>query len=210
MSADLNKGDQSDRKTDTMGEWDKTYEDSYFQGKFNTGKKNEPMLNPWHSLPHAWDSMGPVNQPIHLQKGDYKTPVLKQASATGTYLVYFTVDTEEHATRFTKDLFKRGLVAAVEQQDGGFDRSYLKFGRISTEKGRSRLQMTTSGSKVLELIEYCNNENPTNYDYPVPNSHALPISMGNELYLNWVTKQTSSAAGKINYSTLGGEGTSSM
>ena len=49
-----------------MGEWDKTYEDSYFQGKFNTNKKNEPMLNPWHSLPNAWNSMGPVNQPKHL------------------------------------------------------------------------------------------------------------------------------------------------
>ena len=52
------------------------------------------------------------------------------SSATGIYLVYLTVDSEEHASRFVKDLFRLGLVAAVEMQEGGFDRSYLKFGRI--------------------------------------------------------------------------------
>ena len=52
------------------------------------------------------------------------------SSATGIYLVYLTVDAEENASRFVKDLFRLGLIAVVEMQEGGFDRSYLKFGRI--------------------------------------------------------------------------------
>ena len=77
--------------------------------------------------------------PAHMTKGDYKPATLQGASSTGIYLVYLTVDSEEHASRFVKDLFRLGLVAAVEMQEGGFDRTYLKFGRIQTEKGRTRL-----------------------------------------------------------------------
>ena len=114
-------------------------------------------------------------------------------------MVYLTVDAEEHASRFTKDLFRLGLVAAVEMQEGGFDRSYLKFGRISTEKGRTRLQMTTSETRLAELIDYINDENPTHYDYPVPNTVAVPIRIANPKYIEWVKKQTTSESGKIKY-----------
>ena len=63
-------------------------------------------------------------------QGDFKASTLHGSSATGIYLVYLTVDSEEHASRFVKDLFRLGLIADALMQEGGFDRSYLKFGRI--------------------------------------------------------------------------------
>ena len=58
----LYKEDQTDHlKTDPMGEWDKHYEDSWFEGEFNTGVDNSPTINPWHKLPYAWEDFGPVN-----------------------------------------------------------------------------------------------------------------------------------------------------
>ena len=106
-SADLYKGDQSDRKTDTMMESDKTYEDTWYQGNKNTGGLNYCPLPPGHSLPHAWDKFGPVNQPKKfMYPKDFKAPEeIESASGTGLYLAYFTVDTSEHAFRYIKDLF---------------------------------------------------------------------------------------------------------
>ena len=94
---------------------------------------------PWHQLPNSWAKLGPTNMPDHMQKGDYKAASNAGSSGTGIYLVYLTVDSEEDASRFVKDLFRLGLIAVAEMQEGGFDRSYLKFGTISTEKGRTRL-----------------------------------------------------------------------
>ena len=59
--------------------------------------------------------------------------------------------------------------------------------------------MTTGENRVEELIDYINNENPTHYDYPVPNTTVLPVSIANEGYVAWVKKQTSTEAGKIKY-----------
>lgn len=46
--------------------------------------------------------------------------------------------------------------------------------------------MTTAESRLLELIDYINNENPTHYDYPVPNTIVLPVSTSNDKYVAWV------------------------
>jgi len=106
-----------------MFESDKDHEDSFYEGHHDseraTNTKAHPEIGdysplPYHQLPKAWDKMGPSNIPDHLQKGDYKKATKPIASATGLYLVYLTVDTEEHATRFVKDLFRLGLCAAVE------------------------------------------------------------------------------------------------
>ena len=125
-----------------MHESDKNYEDNYYRGQGtthnnpNTGTKNAPGIGdhvpvPWnHVLPKKLDKLGPTNMPDHKHQGDFKAASMLGTSATGIYLVYLTVDSEEHASRFVKDLFRLGLVAAVEMQEGGFDRSYLKFGRI--------------------------------------------------------------------------------
>lgn len=63
--ADFND-DQSARKTDTMGTYDKDYENDFYQGAHVTNKLNAPSLNAWHSLKTAWDKWGPTNQPKHL------------------------------------------------------------------------------------------------------------------------------------------------
>ena len=61
--------------------------------------------------------------------------------------------------------------------------------------------MTTAESRLVELIDYINNENPTHYDYPVPNTIVLPVATSNDKYVAWVKTQTSTDAGKIKYET---------
>ena len=59
------------------------------------------------------------------------------------------------------------------------------------------LEITTENGKVTELVDYINHNNPTEYDYPVPNVTVLPVADGNKAYLDWV--KTNSGAGlKLN------------
>lgn len=53
-----------------------------------------------------------------------------------------------------------------------------------------------------DLIDYINNENPTHYDYPVPNTIAFPVSKANPKYVAWVKKQTNTDSGKIKYEKI--------
>jgi uncharacterized protein involved in tolerance to divalent cations len=69
--------------------------------------------------------------------------------------------------------------------DGGFERSYLKFGRPSTEKTRVRLEMVVPDTNVSNLIKYVNNNNPTMYDYPVPDVYVIPVTKGNKKFISW-------------------------
>jgi uncharacterized protein involved in tolerance to divalent cations len=62
--------------------------------------------------------------------------------------------------------------------------------------------MTTGESRLVELIDYINNENPTHHDYPVPNTIVLPVSISNDKYVEWVKKQVSTESGKIKYDDI--------
>lgn len=186
---------QHDRNTDRMGGYEKVWEDDFNQGNHNTGTSNAPMKNAEHMLPDSWTKVAPSNQPTHLNPPEFKKAELLSASSTGISLAYLTVDSEEHATRFIKDLFKNGLIATVQLQEGGFQRSFLKFGRTASEVQRVRLEMTTSNDKVAALIDFVNQNNPTMYDYPVPDVTVLPITTGNAEYIKWVKEQTGSKAG---------------
>jgi hypothetical protein len=77
-----------------------------------------------HVLPKSWDSLGPVNNPKHITASEFK-PANKVVSSTGISRVFFTVDNEEHATRFIKKLLDKKLVAQVNDQEGNSDRTYL-------------------------------------------------------------------------------------
>ena len=79
----------------------------------------------------------------------------------------------------------------------GFKRTYLKFGRKYTEDNRYRLEMETPDSKVEELIKYINNNNPTNYDYPVPDATVIPVTDGNSKYI-----QTARVSKKIDFDKI--------
>lgn len=126
----------------------------------------------------------------HMQKGDYKKADAGAASGSGISLVYLTVDSDEHADRFTKQLFSKGLIATAVTQEGGFQRTYLKFGRMTTEKGRDRLELTTSNDNVKALIDYINDNNPNSYDYPVPDISVIPVENGNPAFVKWVKSHT--------------------
>lgn len=105
---------QHDRNTDTISRFSENWENTYDQGNHNTGTTSAPRLQPDHiSLPNAWTRIAPVNQPKHLDGPDFKPADAAVASGSGISLAYMTVDSEEHATRFIKDLFKEGLIAAV-------------------------------------------------------------------------------------------------
>lgn len=84
----------------------------------------------------------------HMQDGDFKAGSVLGGGGSGVSMVYLTVDTEEHATRLIKDLFKNKLCATVQMQEGGFTRSYLKFGRPSSESQRVELEIQTNNEKV--------------------------------------------------------------
>lgn len=112
-------------------------------------------------------------------------------------MVYLTVDNDEHATRFVKALFHKNLIAAANQYDGNFERTYLKLGRMATERGRDKLELTTTVDKVAALIDYVNENNPTIYDYPVPDTIAIPVETGNTKYLDWVQKNIAKNAGGL-------------
>jgi len=80
-SFDQTGQDQSDRKTDTMFESDKHYEDTFYQGSHssspNTGTKNAPGIADhvpvmWHTLPKRLEKLAPTNMPTHMHQGDYK------------------------------------------------------------------------------------------------------------------------------------------
>lgn len=171
-------------------EVDKVHEDGFYQGHHNTASTSAPSPQEEMKLPNGHEKVAPVNQPKHLNPEDFKTPALQTASASGVSIVYLTVDTEEHATRFIKDLFKNKLCATVTMQEGGFERSFLKFGRPSTESARMQLEITTENGKVTDLVDYINHNNPTEYDYPVPNVTVLPVADGNKAYLDWVKENS--------------------
>ena len=132
-----------------------------------------------------------------MQPGDFKKATAAVASVSGISLAYLDIDTEEHATRYIKDLFHNGLVAAVQMMEGGYDRSYLKFGTPSTETKRVRLEMTVKDDKIANLIDYTNTNNPTQYDYPVPNLTVIPVTLANPAYVKWVGE-----SGKIEYDKI--------
>jgi len=62
-----------------------------------------------------------------LQPGDFKKASATVASKSGISLAYLDIDTEEHATRFIKDLFHNGLVAAVHDVVNSRTMSYRKL-----------------------------------------------------------------------------------
>lgn len=126
--------------------------------------------------------------PVALHKGEFVYPQDPAADLTGAYIVSFTLDTEEHAIRTSKNIFQNGLAATVSYENLGIDRSYLKFGRLETEKNRVRVECQVGKNGVSALIDYLNNKNPTgsDYDYPVPDIIVTPLSNGNKEYIAWI------------------------
>lgn len=171
----------------------KDYEDNINQGEHNTGGTNEVKIQGQHTYPGSWDKMGPTNVPKHLTKNDFQAA--DGTAESDVVQVSLTVDSDEHATRLVKALFNQNLIAQADQIEGNTERTYLKLGRMATEKQRDTLQLTTTHDKVASLIDYINQHNPTDYDYPVPNTVAVPVKTGNADFLNWVHTTMQQGAG---------------
>jgi uncharacterized protein involved in tolerance to divalent cations len=80
----------------------------------------------------------------------------------------------------------------------------LKFGKLATNPNRVRVQLTVAESRVVPLIDYINQNNPSAYDYPVQDTIVIPISTGDQDYVQWVLD---SANKKIDYSAIYGNNT---
>ena len=94
-----------------------------------------------------------------------------------------------------KELFAKKLISEAQLQEGGFHRTYLKFGKMETELNRARVTLITTDDKIASVIEFMNIENPNEYDYPVPDLIFTPISSGNQEYVDWVKLHVGAAGG---------------
>jgi hypothetical protein len=65
-------------------------------------------------------------------------------SGTGLSMVTLTVDTLENTESFMKKVFHEGLCSKAQIIDGGFERSYLKFGEMHEDTHRVLIEMTTT------------------------------------------------------------------
>ena len=102
-SDDIYKGDQGDKDTREMSEFDKMNEDNYHQGHHNTGKTNDGELNePRHNVSYQDERLGPKNTPKHVGHNDHAKPLIASASPTGINIVHLTAPGEEKTRRFIK------------------------------------------------------------------------------------------------------------
>ena len=115
----------------------------------------------------------------------------EKSSASGVSMVYLTVDNDENAAKFIKQLFAKRLVASVSVNEANFQRTYLKFGKMETEVDRDRLEMVTTDDKVADLITFINTNSPSNKEYPRPDVYVTAVEGGNPEYLDWVKKHVS-------------------
>jgi len=138
-----------------MSPADKQYEDSFNQG--GNGKDPAKTDVPNHVtdaprkdvIPDSTVVFGPVNIPKHVFEDQWQAgEAPKKASPTGISLGVLTVRNEERASRLAKELFAKKLVAEVQVQEGGFHRSYLKFGKIETEVSRARMTLSLPTIKL--------------------------------------------------------------
>ena len=47
--------------------------------------------------------------------------------------------------------------------------------------------MVLPDDNIKKLIDYTNNNNPTEYDYPVPDVTVLPVTKGNNKFVQWAS-----------------------
>ena len=96
-SHDFAKGDQNNKDTHKMSQYEVEAENTFHQGNFNTGTKSETSAQAVHSLPGAYDIGAPTNQPVHKERGELAKSKLFKPSKSGVSLLYVTIDSPEHA-----------------------------------------------------------------------------------------------------------------
>ena len=190
-SDDIYKGDQGDKATAKMSEFDKMSEDNYHQGHHNTGQTNDGNhKSPKHNVPYADEKLGPRNTPKHVGHNDHAKPLITSASPTGIEVVHLTVPNEEKARRFIKQLLSKGMIASAELEKDGKVRHFLKMGKTATETDIMDLAMVTTDRRLQSLINFIHKHGPTDYDYPVADIQVEPVTHSDAKYTKWVKYQT--------------------
>mmetsp|Transcript_15819 Transcript_15819/g.24350 ORF Transcript_15819/g.24350 Transcript_15819/m.24350 type:complete len:221 (-) Transcript_15819:320-982(-) len=110
-SDELAPGDQGFKNTDRMSELDKISEDAFRQGGEHPAN-GEPQAESNH-LPNGGVQVADSHMPHHHDPTEHHDPSIAPSSASGISVAYLTVDSEEHASRFVRELFRHKLVAQV-------------------------------------------------------------------------------------------------
>merc|ERR1712054_739692 len=134
-SHDLSAGDYGGRSTDTLSPADKQYEDSFNQGGDGMAKSggvnmgiNQPRKD---VIPDSHTRFGPLNYPVHISDDQWQAgEAPANAAPSGISVGMVTVKNKEHAARMVKELFAKKLISEAQLQEGGFHRTYLKFGKM--------------------------------------------------------------------------------
>ena len=110
---------------------------------------------------------------------------------TGVSLVQFTTESVEGAETLISRLFRKTLIADVEEYKQNINRVYLtKSGAMSSTQDIHKIVMVTSDDRVAELIEEIANHDPNHFSYPAFDAVVVPLATGSKEYITWVKTQT--------------------
>ena len=78
-----------------------------------------------------------------------------------------TLEDRDKVDRLVKRLFSQAMIAQAEINTGSMEREYLQYGNLQSTSEKLSLELTTSDERVADVINYINENNPNEYDYPV-------------------------------------------
>ena len=134
------------------------------------------------------DKSGPKIIPGHKDPKDFPAQEGGKDSQTGLSILSMTLDNVENTEKFVRKVFHEGLCSRAQYIDGGFERAYLKFGKIHEEHHRVYLELTTTTDKAGGLMDFINKHPPILYDYPVPDLVTMGVKDANKAFVDWATE----------------------
>ena len=106
-------------------------------------------------------------------------------------MVQYTTETIEGQENLITQLFRKTLIADVEEYKSHLNRHYLTpKGAMVPIQDLHKIVMVTSDDRVAELIEEVAAHDPNHWRYPAFDVVVLPLATGSKEYIGWVKTQT--------------------
>jgi uncharacterized protein involved in tolerance to divalent cations len=110
---------------------------------------------------------------------------------TGVSLVQFSTESIEGAEQLITRLFRKTLIADVEEYKSNMNRAFLSAkGVMVPIINMHKIVMVTSDDRVAELIEEVAANDPNHWNYPPFDMVVVPLATGSKEYITWVKHQT--------------------
>ncbi|XP_009380231.2 protein CutA 1, chloroplastic isoform X1 [Musa acuminata AAA Group] len=138
---------------------------------------NSPI---WDPIPGEWSKF--VNQPS--TRGLHSTGMEGALTTVPSIVVYVTVPNKEAGMKLAESIIKEKLAACVNRVPG-IESVYWWDGKVETD-AEELLIIKTRESLLGALTQHVK----SNHEYDVPEVIALPITGGNEKYLEWIKDST--------------------